>query len=92
MSASPRPARHLVRLFLRATGYAGICLPPFGIFILPERLEDPALVEHERCHWRQAERMGTARWAITYLWYNLRYGYRGNPLEKEARAASRRMT
>jgi hypothetical protein len=20
--------------------------------------------------------MGLARWAITYLWYNLRYGYR----------------
>jgi hypothetical protein len=87
--SSPRPARHLVRLFLRAAGYSGICLPPFGVFILRERLDDAALIEHERCHWRQAKRMGVARWAITYLWYNLRYGYRDNPLEKEARAAAK---
>ena len=58
----PRPARHVLRLFLRATGYSGICLPPFGIFILGERLHDPALLRHEQCHWRQAERMGAARW------------------------------
>ena len=83
----PRPARHLLRLFLRATGYSGLCLPPFGIFLLAERLHDPALLRHEQCHWRQAERMGAARWALTYLWYYLRYGYRGNPLEVEARSA-----
>ena len=86
----PRPARHLLRLFLRATGYSGICLPPLGIFILRERLHDPALVRHEQCHWRQAKRMGAARWAIAYLWYTLRYGYNDNPLEQEARDASRR--
>jgi hypothetical protein len=85
-----RPARRLLRLFLRATGYSGICLPPFGIFVLRERLHDPALLRHEQCHWRQAERMGAARWAIAYLWYNLRYGYRDHPLEREARDASRR--
>jgi hypothetical protein len=86
----PRPARHVLRLFLRATGYSGICLPPFGIFILGERLHDPALVRHEQCHWRQAERMGVARWAIAYLWYSLRHGYRDNLLEREARDASHR--
>ena len=84
----PRPARHLIGLFLRRTGYSGICLPPLGIFILPERLDDPALLRHEQCHWRQAERMGVARWGVTYIWYTLRYGYRDNPLEREARAAS----
>jgi hypothetical protein len=88
--AQPKPARRLLRLFLRSAGYSGICLPPFGIYLLPERLSDPALIEHERCHWRQAERMGAARWAIAYLWYTLRYGYRDNPLEAEAREAGRR--
>ena len=29
-----RPARHLVRWFLRTFGYAGIVLPPLGAFIL----------------------------------------------------------
>jgi hypothetical protein len=36
-----------------------------GIFLLGERLHDPALLRHERCHWHQPERMGAARWAIT---------------------------
>jgi hypothetical protein len=31
--------------------------------------------------------MGVVRWAITYLFYNVRYGYWDNPLEVEARAA-----
>jgi hypothetical protein len=82
---TPRPARHVIRLFLRTTGYRGICLPPFGIFILAEHMHQQALVRHEQCHWQQAQRMGVLRWAITYLWYNLRYGYRENPLEIEAR-------
>ena len=72
---NPRPARHLIRLFLQTTGYSGICLPPFGIFILAERMHQQTLVRHEQCHWQQSQRMGVLRWAITYLWYNLRYGY-----------------
>jgi hypothetical protein len=85
---APRPARGLIALFLRATGHAGICLPPFGIFLLPERLHRQSLIRHEECHWMQARRMGPARWAITYLWYHLTYGYRDNPLEQEARHAA----
>ena len=85
---APRPARHVLALFLRATGHAGICLPPFGIFVLPECLHSQTLIGHERCHWMQARRMGPVRWAVTYLWYNLRYGYRANPLEIEARDAA----
>jgi len=64
-------------------------LPPFGIFILPDRLMQRSLVLHEQCHWHQAERMGLLRWAITYLWYNLRYGYYDNPFEIEAREFAR---
>ena len=73
---------------MRASGHAGICLPPFGIFLLPESLYSHSLIRHERCHWMQARRMGSARWAFTYLWYNLKYGYRDNPLEQEARDAA----
>jgi len=67
VTVTPRPARHVVRFFLETTGYSGICLPPFGIFILPDRLMQRSLVLHEQCHWHQAERMGLLRWAITYL-------------------------
>lgn len=80
-------ARHIVRWFLRATGYGGITLPPFGIYILAERLGEDRLVRHERAHWAQYQRMGAVRFYATYLWNNLRYGYRNNPMEIEARAA-----
>jgi len=84
---TPRPAPHVIRWFLRATGFAGITLPPLGIYILAERINDLQLIRHELAHWEQAQRMGIVRWAITYLFYNVRYGYWDNPLEVEARAA-----
>jgi hypothetical protein len=84
---TPRPAPHIIRWFLRTFGFGGITLPPFGIFILAERLHQGWLVRHEQAHWQQAQRMGVVRWAITYLFYNVRYGYWDNPLEVEARAA-----
>lgn len=84
---TPRPAPHLIRWFLRATGFGGITLPPVGIFILAERINEAPLIKHEQAHWQQAQRMGVLRWYVIYLWNNLRYGYRDNPLEIEARAA-----
>jgi len=83
----PRPAVHPIRWFLRTFGYGGITLPPFGIFILVERLGEDRLVRHEQAHWAQAQRMGVMRWYLTYIWYTIRYGYRNNPMEIEARAA-----
>ncbi len=83
----PHPAPHVIRWFLRATGFAGITLPPLGIFILAERLGEDRLVRHEQAHWAQAQRMGVMRWYLTYIWYTIRYGYRNNPMEIEARAA-----
>lgn len=82
-----KPATGLVRWFLRAFGYGGITIPPIAIFILAERINEAPLVRHEQCHWQQAQRMGVLRWYAAYLWNNLRYGYRNNPLEVEARAA-----
>ena len=84
---TPRPAPHIVRWWLRLTGFGGICLPPFGIYILAERLGNERLVRHEQAHWAQYQRMGIVRWYATYLWYNLRHGYWNNLLEIEARAA-----
>ena len=86
---TPRPARGPVRWFLRTFGYGGICLPPVGIFILTERINEAPLIRHEQCHWQQAQRMGIVRFYLTYAWYTIRYGYRNNPLEVEAREAER---
>ena len=80
-----KPAPHLIRWFLKTFGYGGITLPPFGIYILAERLDEEELVRHEQVHWSQYERMGFVRFYVTYLWYNLRYGYHNNPMERHAR-------
>ena len=35
------------------------------------------------------KRDGKLRFAVQYLWWSLRYGYRNNPYEIEAREAER---
>ena len=82
-----RRAHGLIAWCLRRAGFGGICLPPFGIFILPERFYEKPLLRHEMAHWLQAKRMGLVRFYSFWLFYTLRYGYRDNPLEVEARAA-----
>ena len=82
-----RPAPHVIRWFLRATGFAGICLAPWGIFVLPEHLHSPRLTRHEIAHWRQYQRMGLLRYYVTYLWGLVRHGYADHPMEREPRAA-----
>lgn len=84
---TPKPARHLIAWWLKITGFAGITLPPWGIYILPGRLDDQRLIRHEQAHWDQYKRMGVLRFYATYLWLTLRHGYWNNPLEIEARAA-----
>ena len=84
---TPKTARGPVRWWLRLTGFGGICLPPFGIYILAERIHSERLVRHEQAHWAQYERMGAVRFYVTYLWYTIRHGYWNNPMEVEARGA-----
>jgi hypothetical protein len=83
---TPRPAPHVIRWFLRTFGFGGITLPPWGVFILAERLHQDWLVRHEQRHWLQYEMLGARRFYLLYIWYTIRYGYRNNPMEVEARA------
>ena len=78
-------ARGPIRWILRWRGFAGVTLPPFGIFIIEERLTDDALIQHEKVHWAQYQRMGFFRFYATYVWQVLRYGYHNAPMEREAR-------
>lgn len=79
----------MLRWFLRTFGFVGITLYPLGIYVLPELIADKRLRKHEMAHWQQAQRMGAVRFYLTYLWYSVRYGYRNNPLEIEAREKER---
>ena len=81
-----RTAVGVIRWYLKRTGFAGITLPPWGVYILAERLTDERLVRHEQVHWEQYKRMGALKFYVVYIGYSLRYGYQNNPMEIEARA------
>ena len=81
-------APHWLCWLLRKIGQAAITLPPFGIYAVPERRNDMYLTKHELVHWEQYKRMGAVMFYLTYLWYQIRYGYKHNPMEIEARGRS----
>ena len=82
---TPKPARGIIAWLLRRTGFAGVALAPWGIYILPEHMYSDRLIAHEQVHWQQWQRMGTVKYYATYLWQVIRYGYRNAPMEREAR-------
>ena len=82
-------AKGPIRWWLKATGFAGITLPPFGVFILAERMDGVLLHKHEQAHWQQYQRMGLVKFYVTYLWQVFRYSYYNAPMEVEARKAER---
>ena len=55
-------------------------------------LENSAWVRHEVCHVQQWKRDGIFLFFFQYIWYSLRYGYRNNPYEIEAREAEKNTT
>lgn len=81
-----RPARHLILLWMQLTGFRGLTFP-WAVYIHPDRLDDMKLIQHEMTHVEQMKRDGTLRFYVRYLWWSLRYGYKKNPYEVEARAA-----
>jgi len=81
----PRMAPGWMRLLLKPFGFGAITLPPWGVFFVKPWHEESNLWKHEAVHWAQYERMGAVRFYATYLWYQIRYGYRNNPMEIEAR-------
>lgn len=68
--------------------FDAITLPPLGIYVKAERMNDEILIRHEMCHWNQYQRMGAVKFYGLYLWYSLRYGYWMNPMEVEARMSA----
>jgi hypothetical protein len=61
---------------------------PWGIYILEEHLNNKVLVKHELAHARQIKEEGVIKFYLKYLYYTLRYGYKNNPYEIDARRSS----
>lgn len=51
-------------------------------------LDNKGLQAHEEVHMDQYEKHGTVKFIVLYVWYSIRYGYRNNPFEIEAREIS----
>ncbi len=56
------------------------------IVVHPDAVLTPRLLRHELMHVRQWQRDRLV-FPFRYAWYHLRYGYRNNPYEVEARRA-----
>jgi len=80
-------AKGPVKWYLKFVGHHAITLPPFGIFIRPDHINDKNIYNHETVHWKQAQDIGVVMFYIKYLSFQLRYGYENNPMEVEARKA-----
>jgi hypothetical protein len=72
---------------MRRCGFEGWASFWRAVYVLPGYEHDTRLIRHELCHLQQIERDGRVRFALRYSWWLLRYGYRDNPYEVEARAA-----
>lgn len=62
--------------------FVAITLYPF-IFYHGQPTE--AIRHHELVHILQVIRVGWIKFHLLYLWYSIKYGYKNNPFEVEAR-------
>lgn len=62
-------------------------IDPFflNIVTIGDNLIDEKMYKHEKCHIEQVKREGRLKFICKYLYYNLKYGYKQNPYEVEAR-------
>jgi hypothetical protein len=65
--------------------YNGYILPPFGIFIKESEKNNVELINHEKIHWKQFQRLGLLNFGLSYLQQALSVGYDKNLFEIEAR-------
>lgn len=79
-----RKANWLWMIFLRRYDFWAIPMPWRVVHVVPEKLGNQVLIQHERVHYEQMEREGLIRWHIKYFLYLFKFGYRGNPYEIEA--------
>jgi hypothetical protein len=71
---------------LRWSWIGGITIYPFIFFKRTREEVTDTLFRHEMQHIYQVERLGWFRFYLTYLWQNIRVGYKKNKYELEANA------
>lgn len=76
-----------IKLYMRLCGFRGWTSFWSTIYIWPGHEGDERLLRHEARHLEQIERDGRMLFTVRYLWWLIRYGYRANPYEVDARRA-----
>jgi hypothetical protein len=69
---------------LRWSWIGGITIYPFIFFKRTREEVTDTLFRHEMEHIYQVERLGWFKFYLTYLWQNIRVGYKKNKYEIEA--------
>jgi hypothetical protein len=82
-----RTASGLIFWYMKACGFQGWTSFWGVIYMAPGYELHQGLIRHERKHLEQMQRDGKVLYAIKYGYWLLRYGYKMNPYEVEARAA-----
>ncbi len=82
-----RTASGLILRYMKACGFQGWTSFWGVIYMAPGYELHQGLIRHERKHLEQMQRDGKVLYAIKYGYWLLRYGYKMNPYEVEARAA-----
>jgi hypothetical protein len=80
-------ATGLILWYMNRCGFQGWTSFWNVIYLAPGYEMHQGLIRHERKHLEQMQRDGKVVYAIKYSYWLLRYGYRNNPYEVEARAA-----
>ena len=84
-----KTATGLIRWYMERQGFKGWTSFWNTIYMMPGYENNERLLRHERKHIEQIEREGRLVFAVKYLWWSWRVGYRDNPYEVEARAAEK---
>ena len=82
-----RTATGLILMYMRACGFHGWTSLWGVIYIAPGYELCQPLIRHESKHLEQMQRDGKLLYLIKYSYWTLRYGYKNNPYEVEARQA-----
>ena len=72
-----------VVLMFGAAGH--VIFYPFVLFKYPRDKVSDKLFRHELQHVYQIQKLGYIGFFSRYIWYSIRYGYKKNPFEIEAR-------
>lgn len=82
-----KPATGIIKLYMKLCGFKGWASLWNTIYLMPDHMDNQALIRHEAKHIEQMERDGKFVYMVKYIYWMLRYGYLANPYEIEARDA-----